>query len=393
MNASRPPSSRRARVARALVTVASTLSRLRTMRGSASSRASVGGVERRDHLGVEAVEDLAEGLALVQDRRPRQPRLEGLERQPLEVGRLAADRAAPLLVVVVAHGARPAPPRAAREPVLTDLRVPRRRLSTPRRRAFGSARCRDGRGRVVDRDAEAGRRAGARRRPGPARRRGRPRPPRGCGPRSSTTSRSPRRTAGHRGPAAAHRLVARASGSRAAAGRHVDQLVRLRRRDRPRRRGRGRAARRARGPARRRGPGGRRARAAARRRAAGVAVGTGLVEPSSEPRKTRASHPGPVTGGGAKWVKPGSPSRAASGSATHSCAPCRVVVAGVETSEWLMPWPAVIRLSSPGRTVAWCPALSRCSISPVKSQLTVCRPVCGWGGTTMPPVSATSSGP
>ena len=29
--------------------------------------------------------------------------------------------------------------------------------------------------------------------------------------------------------------------------------------------------------------------------------------------------------------------------------------AGVETSEWLMPWPAVIRFSSPGRTMAWLP--------------------------------------
>ena len=42
-------------------------------------------------------------------------------------------------------------------------------------------------------------------------------------------------------------------------------------------------------------------------------------------------------------------------------------VPGVETSEWLMPWPAVIRFSSPGRTIAWLPALSRCSISPVNS--------------------------
>ena len=66
---------------------------------------------------------------------------------------------------------------------------------------------------------------------------------------------------------------------------------------------------------------------------------------------------------------------------------------GVETSEWLMPWPAVIRLTSPGRTIAWWPALSRCSISPANSQLTVCSPVCGWGATLMPPVSSTRSGP
>ena len=58
-----------------------------------------------------------------------------------------------------------------------------------------------------------------------------------------------------------------------------------------------------------------------------------------------------------------------------------------------MPRPAVIRLTSPGRTIAWWPALSRCSTSPVNSQLTVCSPVCGCGATDMPPVSATSSGP
>ena len=66
---------------------------------------------------------------------------------------------------------------------------------------------------------------------------------------------------------------------------------------------------------------------------------------------------------------------------------------GVEYSLWLIPRPAVIRLSSPGRTIAWCPAESRCSISPVNSQLTVCRPVCGCGGTTIPPEASTSSGP
>ncbi len=58
-----------------------------------------------------------------------------------------------------------------------------------------------------------------------------------------------------------------------------------------------------------------------------------------------------------------------------------------------MPAPAVIRFSSPGRTIAWAPVESRCSISPAKSQLTVCSPVCGCGGTTIPPVAATSSGP
>ena len=125
----------------------------------------------------------------------------------------------------------------------------------------------------------------------------------------------------------------------------------------------------------------------------GEKVGTGEVLPSSEPRNTRAVQPAPSTGSGTKWRKPGSMPRSASGSATHSCAPCSTSVSAVETSEWEMPRPAVIRFSSPGRTIAWCPAESRCSISPVNSHETVCSPVWGCGATVMPPVSATASGP
>ena len=146
--------------------------------------------------------------------------------------------------------------------------------------------------------------------------------------------------------------------------------------------------RRRRRPGRRaRRSGRRRARASCRRRAAisapssGVCVATGEVSPSSEPRKTRASQPGPAHRRGRVVLEGGVDERGcASGSATQSWAPCSVVVVGGETSEWLMPRPAVIRLTSPGRTIAWWPALSRCSISPVKSQLTVCSPVCGCGG-------------
>ena len=47
--------------------------------------------------------------------------------------------------------------------------------------------------------------------------------------------------------------------------------------------------------------------------------------------------------------------RARAGSAVHSWTPCRTVVDGVETSECAMPRPAVMRLSSPGRTIAWVP--------------------------------------
>ena len=122
-------------------------------------------------------------------------------------------------------------------------------------------------------------------------------------------------------------------------------------------------------------------------------VVTGEEAPKAEPMKTRASQPGPRTGSGAKCSKPGSQSRLASGSAIQSWAPCSTVVPGVETSVWLIPRPAVIRLTSPGRTVARLPTESRCSISPSKSQLTVCSPVWGCAGRTMPPVSSTSSGP
>ncbi len=67
--------------------------------------------------------------------------------------------------------------------------------------------------------------------------------------------------------------------------------------------------------------------------------------------------------------------------------------ARVETSEWAMPYPPVMRLISPGRTKAWVPSVSRCSTSPLNSQVTVCRPVCGCGASAMPPLSATASGP
>nr|WP_293770116.1 hypothetical protein [Sporichthya sp.] len=42
-----------------------------------------------------------------------------------------------------------------------------------------------------------------------------------------------------------------------------------------------------------------------------------------------------------------------------------------------MPEPAIMMFSSPGRTKACAPVVSRCSTSPENNQLTVCRPVCG----------------
>ena len=55
---------------------------------------------RRDRFGVEPAERLAERIALAQDRQPREPRLEALERQPFVETSLVAHRPTPLLVVV-----------------------------------------------------------------------------------------------------------------------------------------------------------------------------------------------------------------------------------------------------------------------------------------------------
>src|SRR4029077_11365640 len=68
--------------------------------------------------GVEPREGGAEVLPLAQDRQPGQPGLEALQAEPLEDGRVAVQRAAPLLVVVrdVLGGTQP--PRAAQLSVL-----------------------------------------------------------------------------------------------------------------------------------------------------------------------------------------------------------------------------------------------------------------------------------
>ena len=64
-----------------------------------------------------------------------------------------------------------------------------------------------------------------------------------------------------------------------------------------------------------------------------------------------------------------------------------------ENSEWVMPAPATMRSTSPGRTRAWLPIESRCVIAPSNSQDTVASPVCGWRATRIPSVAETSSGP
>ena len=69
-------------------------------RGVGEQARDVALAERRDPVGVEALERRPEALALAQDRQPRQARLEALEAEPLVEPALVADRAAPLLVVV-----------------------------------------------------------------------------------------------------------------------------------------------------------------------------------------------------------------------------------------------------------------------------------------------------
>src|SRR3954466_16096602 len=52
---------------------------------------------------------------------------------------------------------------------------------------------------------------------------------------------------------------------------------------------------------------------------------------------------------------------------------------GGDISEWEIPCPELMRLSCPGRIDWSLPRLSRCTISPSTSQVTVCRPGCGCG--------------
>ena len=103
--------------------------------------------------------------------------------------------------------------------------------------------------------------------------------------------------------------------------------------------------------------------------------------------------PGTSAQVGTKCWDSGIPLRSASGSAYQSWTPWSCSVASEENSEWEMPEPAIMRLTSPGRTMLEKPVESMCSISPWNSRVTVASPVCGWRATCMPPVAATSSGP
>ena len=85
-------------------TVASIFAPLRTIPASAIRRARSSGVEARPRPADRSRANAsAEGLALAQDRRPRQARLERLEREPLEQLGVVVDRHAPFVVVVGDH--------------------------------------------------------------------------------------------------------------------------------------------------------------------------------------------------------------------------------------------------------------------------------------------------
>ena len=126
----------------------------------------------------------------------------------------------------------------------------------------------------------------------------------------------------------------------------------------------------------------------------GDSTATGELDPHSDPTKTCARAPSPTSTAGGTWCsKRGSTSAEAAGRTSHSWAPWSTVVPGVDTSECEIPRPAVIRLTSPGRTIATVPRESRCSTSPLNSHDTVARPQCGCGATSIPPDAETSSGP
>ena len=101
-----------------------------------SSRATSALVVRRDHGRVEAGERAPERLALAQDRDPREPGLERLEGQPLVEQPVAADRPAPLLVVVGDVVGRRQRPRAARAARRSPTTVTARRAPVVARRAL-----------------------------------------------------------------------------------------------------------------------------------------------------------------------------------------------------------------------------------------------------------------
>lgn len=117
--------------------------------------------------------------------------------------------------------------------------------------------------------------------------------------------------------------------------------------------------------------------------------------PASSPITRRARAPwSSATTRASCCSNSGSTWRDASGSATQSCTPCSApVCASGVSSEWAMPRPDVIRLSTPGRPTPVAPVLSRWRISPASSHETVCSPMCGCGATSIGLPEANERGP
>ena len=124
----------------------------------------------------------------------------------------------------------------------------------------------------------------------------------------------------------------------------------------------------------------------------------GAAAPHNSPMITIAfAPPASTTGRPVCASKAGAISSCPSGRASQVCMPYSfgppARSATGERSEWTMPRPAVIRLTCPGRIVAKVPRLSRWSIAPSNSQVTVARLMCGCGRTSIAVPGASCAGP
>src|SRR5271155_2992495 len=129
-------------------------------------------------------------------------------------------------------------------------------------------------------------------------------------------------------------------------------------------------------------------------------VVTGERKPCSEPATRRSVISPSVSSGisaAAVCAKAGAVSSSFIGSATQSCKPCNGSPpsrrSAAVRSEWTMPRPAVIQFTAPGRIGIAVPRLSRWTISPSNKYVTVARPICGCGRTSMPSPALNTAGP
>jgi hypothetical protein len=139
-------------------------------------------------------------------------------------------------------------------------------------------------------------------------------------------------------------------------------------------------------------PGGDVQRARERRDRRAQAEASPAITVSDTPPSSR------VGGVSAAWCSnDGSVVSCATGSATQVWIPCTVwplsrSASGVR-SEWTIPRPAVIQLTSPGTISCSEPRLSRCRIAPSNRYVTVASPICGCGRTSRPVPGGSAAGP